>query len=368
MVKRLLLIIGIIVSLSSCGGDVAYQIEGKLKNLEDQTVYAVFENDDVKVVDTITCEKPGQFLIKRRDGDFKELTLFIENKSEWFTVYLEKGEKVSITGDATYPSLLQIKGGRINDQLTSMKKEIASLLKEHTDLIRILNKDSKDSLDHSIEDTDVAARLANVNHQLEERSMSYIKDYPNEEASVVLISKFFTNPDDTRELDELLAILSPDLKDFYLVKKLEEYSARAKRTELGAEAPNFNVKNVFGTPISLDSFPEKYLLLTFTAPWCDICQTENLQLNEIATKYPKDKLAMLLVSLDDNPKDVRTLLAKDSIAWNLVTDSAGQAAMLLSLYNVSALPRCYVIDREGKIVLKTDNGVEVKQTLENLME
>ena len=76
---------------------------------------------------------------------------------------------------------------------------------------------------------------------------------------------------------------------------------------------------------------------------------------------------MLLVSLDDDQSGVRKVLAKDSIDWNLVTDSAGQAAMLVDLYNVSALPRCFLIDEEGKIILKTDNGVEIKQTLENLI-
>ena len=48
MIRRLLLVVGIIVSLSSCGGDIAYRIEGKLTNLEDQTLYAVFENEDIK--------------------------------------------------------------------------------------------------------------------------------------------------------------------------------------------------------------------------------------------------------------------------------------------------------------------------------
>ena len=84
-------------------------------------------------------------------------------------------------------------------------------------------------------------------------------------------------------------------------------------------------------------------------------------------KYPKEKVDMLLVSLDDDQSGVRKVLAKDSIDWNLVTDSAGQAAMLVDLYNVSALPRCFLIDEEGKIILKTDNGVEIKQTLENLI-
>ena len=163
-------------------------------------------------------------------------------------------------------------------------------------------------------------------------------------------------------------MLDPKLKDFYLVPKLEEYSTRAKRTAFGAEAPDFKVKNIYGKPVSLDSFSKKYLLLAFTAPWCDMCQTEDLYLDKVAMKYPKDKLDMLLISLDEDSKEVRQVLAKDSIAWNLVTDSAGQATMLVDLYNVSALPRCFLIDEEGKIVLRTDNGVEIQQTLEKLIE
>ena len=368
MIKRLLLIFGIIVSLSSCGEDVAYRIEGKLTNLEDQTIYAVFEGDDSKVVDTIVCKKPGQFSIEQKSGDFRMVTLFFEDRLRWVNVYLQKGEKVTLSGDINYPALVQVKGGRINDQLHTLKKEMAPLLKEQADLLAILRKDNKGNQNSSIEETDVASRLTNVSHLLVEKAMEIIKNNPDEEASVVLLERYFTNPDDTRKMDELLAVLSPKLKEFYLVKGLEDYSAKAKRTALGVEAPEFNIKNIYGKAFSLDSFPDKYLLLAFTAPWCDMCQTENLYLNEVATKYSKDKIDMLLISLDDNPLEVRKLLAKDSIAWNLVTDSAGQAAMLINLYNVSALPRCFLIDEQGKIILKTDNGMEIKQTLENLIE
>ena len=356
MIRHLLLVVGVIVSLSSCGGDVAYRIEGKLTNLEDQTLYAVFENEDIKVVDTVTCEKPGEFLIEQKQGDFREVTIFFADKTHWVTAYLEKGEKVTITGDADYPAMLRVRGGRINDRLSAIKKEMAPLLKEQADLIRQLNKKNRENVNSSIEGTDMASRLANVNHLLNEEAAAAIKKYPDEEASVILIQHYFNHPDDTRQMD-----------DFYLVKKLQEYSTRAKRTALGAEAPDFNVKNIYGTPVSLDSFPKKYLLLAFTAPWCDMCQTEDLYLDEVAMKYPKEKVDMLLVSLDDDQSGVRKVLAKDSIDWNLVTDSAGQAAMLVDLYNVSALPRCFLIDEEGKIILKTDNGVEIKQTLENLI-
>ena len=62
MIRRLLLLVRIIVYLSSCGGDIAYRIEGKLTKRDEDTKYAVFENEDIKVVDTVTCGKPGEFL------------------------------------------------------------------------------------------------------------------------------------------------------------------------------------------------------------------------------------------------------------------------------------------------------------------
>ena len=307
MIKKLALIIGFIICLSSCGKDYVYRIEGELSNLEDQTVYAVFEKDNYKVVDTVACTKPGQFQIDQNEVGFHCVTIFFADKEHWVTAYLEPGETVKITGDANSPLLLQVKGGRTNDKLTAFKKKIAPLLTELTNLSNSLN--SKD-LNDTIEETDIAARLANVNMQLSEEAIRYVKENPNEEASVVLIQSFFSDPDDTRKIDELLALLNPRLKDFYLVKELEQYSARAKRTALD----------------------------------------------------------ILLVSLDDNSDNVRDVLKKDSIAWNLVTDSAGQAAMLIDLYNVSVLPRCFLIDEDHKILMKTENGIEIKQTLENLFE
>lgn len=347
--------------LSSCGGDAVYQIDGKLSNLEDLLIYAVFESEDRSLVDSVTCHKPGQFKIIQNQTDFNQVTLFFENRTCWFTIYLEPDEKVTLTGDIKFPNLLQAKGGQLNNELSAIRKKITPLLKEREDLLNIQKINPLDP-------NDVTSRLANVNHQLNEQALAYIQDHPDETASVVLIKTFLINPDDTRQLDELLITLSPELKDFYLVKELEQYSTRAKRTSLGAEAPNFTVKNIYGESVSLDSFPQKCLLLTFTAPWCDMCQTDKLYLDEIDKKYPEEQLEQLLVSLDDDMPTLRELLKQDSIHWNLVTDSAGQATMMVDLYNVSALPRCFLIDEQGKIILKTENGIEIKQTLEHLFE
>jgi len=352
-----------VLCLSSCSKDYAYRIEGKLSNLENPTVYAVFERDDFSLVDTVECTKPGHFTIEQKIDNFNSVTVFFENKTRWITVYLSPGLSATIIGDVNYPMLLQVKGGETNDKLSEVRKQLSPLLKEYTDLTEKLNKE----LHTTSGETEIASHISNINMQLDEEVMAYIKKHPKDEASAVLIQMFFVDPEDTRRMDELLALLDPSLKEYYMVRELEQFSARAKRTALGAEAPGFNVDDIYGKKTGLDNFKDKYLLLAFTAPWCDMCQTEDLYLDKVATQYPQEQIDILLISLDANQKDVREVIAKDSIAWNLVTDSAGQATMLLDLYNVSALPKCFLIDEEGKILLKTESGIEIKQTLEKLL-
>lgn len=364
-VIRLVFIWGIIAMITSCSKDYAYKIEGVISNLEEPTIYVVFEREDYKVVDTVVCDKPGHFLVKQKEAGFNSATIFYNNRQHWVTAYLEPNLSVEIEGDANSPLLMKVKGGRTNNKLTDFRTHNSELLAELTQLTNSLRSKDENS---TIEQTDMTARLADVNMRLSEEAIRYVKENPDQESSVILIRTFFSDPDDTRKIDELLALLDPKLKSFYLVAELEHYSARVKRTSLGAEAPEFSLRNIYGQPVSLDSFPGKYLLLAFTAPWCDMCHTEDLYLDQVAETYSKESLDILLISLDDNPSNVRKLLSKEKIAWNLVTDSAGQGAMMIDLYNVNVLPRCFLIDDDHKILMKTDNGVEVKQTLESLFE
>ena len=348
--------------LAACSKDYTYRIEGKLSHLTEPTVYAVFENEQEKKVDTLLCADNGTFELEEQIDGVHSVTLFFEGRSRWVTAYLEPGTTVSIEGDAQSPLLLQVKGGKINDRLAAFKKKQADLFNEMSTLTQQLGEKA-----NTVEQTDAAARLADVNLRLSEEAAAYVKAHPGEEASVVLLQTSFADPDDTRKIDELLALLDPRLNDFYLVRELEQFSIRSQRIALEAEAPDFTVKNIYGKSMSLDSFANRHLLLAFTAPWCDMCQTEDLSLDEVAMRYSTDQLAILLVSLDDQPASVRESVAKDSIPWNVVTDSAGQAMQLIDLYNVSVLPRCFLIDEEKRIIMKTDNEVEIRQTLERLI-
>lgn len=362
MLKKLLLLSCMFSLLFSCKEDIAYQVKMKLTGLETQTVYAVFEGGDKKSVDTLFYDGNNELVIKQAEKDFRTLTIYFDDQTQWISVYLEPQKKISISGDVDDPFSIHIKGGKINDQLSDFRKKTAPLLKEQSALL--VSERGREQGDKG----DNHSRLANINHQLRLEAEAFIRKNPDEEASAILIRDFFSDPDDPVPMDKLLGLLDSKLDDFYVVNDLKAYVERAKRAMIGVKAPSFNVRNLDGVLYTEKSYTNRYYIIAFTALWCEMCQTEELLLDEVLSMYPEDSLGLLLVSLDEEEEDVRELIKNDSIKWNVVIDSSGQAIEMLDLYNVNVLPKCFLISPDGIIILKTENGNELKQILSGLLQ
>ena len=346
----------------SCFRSNIYQIEGRLSNLENSTLYFVYESSEGNIIDTILCDEKGQFSVfSEQDDNLRVIKVYYNDRKDCFSVYPEAGKPVQITGDANYPMLIQIKGGITNNKLSEFKKKATSLLKERTDI-------SANTNNTSLSNREDASQLANINHELRRMIQDFITKNPNEKASSILISEYFTDPEEIIQAEEFLNMLNPELNDFFIVKNLRAQIAKAKTTIVGTKAPEFNVTNIYGQTFTSDSLTNKYYILAFTASWCDMCKTEVMMLNNIAKKYPVDSLDIILISLDSELNEASNFMDQDSIKWNFVTDSAGQAIKLFEVYNVSSLPKCFLMDKDGKIILKTNNGVELQQFVDEIME
>ena len=362
--KRFVYILGILFLLLSCDDKNFYKIEGKLSNLNDATLYVVFESPETIRIDTIMSNEKGQFsAFKEQDdeADLQIITVYYHNREQWFTVYPEAGQPIQVKGDARYPQALQIKGGRINNKLAQFKKKAAPLLIELTDLQR----NNRETITLTDRET---MQLPTLNHEIQKIVQDFIVKNPGEEASAVLIEEYFADPGEIELTESILQLLSPELDNYYIVKNIRKEIEKEKTTIEGAKAPDFQVVNIYGQTYSVDSFANKYLILAFTALWCDLCKTEVMMLDDIASKYPKDSLEILLISLDDELEDVRKMIHQDTIQWNLVADSAGQAIHLFDIYNVNSLPKCFLIDKDGIIILNTKYGEELKQTVAEVMK
>ncbi len=361
MIRKLLQILSFLAVLSSCGDDVDFRIKGNMENLKDEKIYAVFENSNGQDIDTVICEKPGEFIIEKKAGDFERVTLLWNDKRSWVIVFLEKGKNVHISGNALYPELLQVKGGKLNEALCEMYKGSANIWRERTDLLRSLDTPGISSIDRS----DIMARIANVNLQIDETIIAYIKKHPDKNVSLILAQLYYMNPDHIRYLDMALDATNPFFAENPMYKDLQEYSNRHKRADIGSYAPDFSIKNIYGEIVSLDSLKAKDILLVFMDSWADIYSTKKDVLESFTNEF-SDNYEVVMLSLDTEPKEVRNLIGKSTDHWNLVVDSAGQSSQLLDLYNISSLPRFFLIDKEHKIKEITDSESELRKKIENL--
>jgi peroxiredoxin len=361
--KLVYIVITVVFLLSSCGKSNFYEIEGELSNLSDPILYVVYESPEGAVFDTIQTDNKGYFsTVHEAIDDLQSVIIYYQDKERWFTIYPETGTLVKIKGDAQYPRLIQVRGGRINNKLGEYKSKVAALLKEQADRENKTEEASSTSGDSN-------HQSANITLQLQYIAQDFIKKNPKEKASAILISEYFSDPEENiLQVEELLNILSPELNDFYIVKNFRSRIEKAKESIAGAKAPDFNVTNIYGQTFTPDSFLNKYYVLAFTALWCDLCQTEMMMLDRISAEYSKDSLEIMMISLDDDSKEVLELLERDTVKWNLVIDSAGQAIDLFDKYNVNTLPKCLLMDKEGIIILRTTNGVELKETVDKIFK
>jgi len=117
----------------------------------------------------------------------------------------------------------------------------------------------------------------------------------------------------------------------------------AHPAQTGQAAPDFTVSDGV-TTIHLASYRGRVVLLNFWATWCAPCIEEMPAL--IALHHERPDLAILAVSIDEDPDAYNRFLTRRHVDLITVRDPAQKAA---GLYHTEAWPETYIIDRQGVI-------------------
>jgi peroxiredoxin len=86
-------------------------------------------------------------------------------------------------------------------------------------------------------------------------------------------------------------------------------------------------------------------------------------LQKLDTKFAKQGLAIVGVSMDTELKPVQELVAQKGIQWQQVCDAKGFDGELPKLFNVQGTPTHYVLDRKGKIAGKRLSNEELSEVI-----
>ena len=113
----------------------------------------------------------------------------------------------------------------------------------------------------------------------------------------------------------------------------------------GQPAPDFTLNDLDGQPVSLSQFKGKVVLLDFWASWCSPCIADLGILRKIKERVATQPVVFLNISLDANEAAWKQAIAKHEIKGvHVRSEQVAQA------YNVSGIPRYYLVDPQGLIV------------------
>jgi len=336
----LLLLALIIVS---CENKDSYILNGNIKGLQNPKIYVVA--GDSLWFDSIQA-KSGKFTYRGISKTVEPLLLFMGSKNGGIPIWVQNGKTFSLTGDANYPEMMMVKGGEINNLLTGFKKDNYSTIKEKCDLRNKLFAESSININNA----QFSSQIKNIDQILKARAQDFVAVHSASVASLVLIQDYILDVKNACGIQSLLSQLTGEAKANPLYEKLNELCLKDLHTKSGQSALDFKIKNTKNDTISLKTFKDKYLILTFATAQCELCKPEYDELLAIQKTFPAKELAILTISLDENKEEWKALAQEKGINWTQAIDSAGWASEIASLYNVSSVPCNYLIDKKGIII------------------
>ncbi len=158
---------------------------------------------------------------------------------------------------------------------------------------------------------------------------------------------------------------NPDLS---ITKSMQERLRLFSLAAIGTMGAKLEGQSIDNQPLALEDFLTKVTLLDFWASWCTPCRVENRHYGELLEKYSKNGFAIFAVSLDTNRKMWETASKRDGVTWPQISDLQGWKSPMAAAYNISALPKSFLLDEEGRIIAKNLRGPQLATKLEELLK
>jgi thiol-disulfide isomerase/thioredoxin len=121
-----------------------------------------------------------------------------------------------------------------------------------------------------------------------------------------------------------------------------------------------------GTPVKLSEVigTADYVLVDFWASWCRPCRQLLPVLKELYTSYhPSGKLEILGVSVDREEDKWLKALEEEQLHWTQIRDQREEPYNPGDIYGITAIPTTFLIDRDGKIVMRNPDEAEIEAIL-----
>ncbi|WNM59807.1 TlpA disulfide reductase family protein [Candidatus Nitrospira allomarina] len=110
--------------------------------------------------------------------------------------------------------------------------------------------------------------------------------------------------------------------------------------------PPFQLRTLQGTSIHSNELKGRVFILNFWATWCGPCKEEMPSLERLRQKFPPDQLAILAVTTDIPPREIKIFWQKLNLHFDVLLDEQEELSQALMVRN---LPTTVIVDTHGHL-------------------
>jgi predicted methyltransferase len=127
------------------------------------------------------------------------------------------------------------------------------------------------------------------------------------------------------------------------------------------------VSTTDGGQISLADYRGKVVLLEFWATWCSVCVADLPAIKQLHEKYSAADFAIIGISMDEDRAALKKKVAEQALGWAQVMDGKSFDGDLAQRFDVHGTPVCYLLDRAGRIALRTSDSKKLEPAIADLI-
>lgn len=119
----------------------------------------------------------------------------------------------------------------------------------------------------------------------------------------------------------------------------------------GVKAPEFTLKDNTGKQVSLSDFKGKVVYMDIWASWCAPCLMQMNKAKELKEHFKNNKdVVFLYVSIDGSEEKWKNTIQKKNLQGVHLLSRDGKESDITGKYNIQAIPRFILIDKNGNVV------------------
>lgn len=379
--KRYLILLMMSV-LFACNSQAGYVLKGVFKNAGNGSATLSFYSGEKLVICDTVRMKDGKFVfegetpcvrfvwvtVTPEGKEAVRMRLALENseiemRGDWNNVEMSEEKELVVKGMTVAGS----KNQAVYEELSKVWKVVLAL-PEFENFSEMLKKTQKNP--ELLEDTtfywEYRKKYDAFEARFREEELRIIAANPSVETAAYWLC-FLMNDMPLDQLEQVFGQFDKEVQESELVKEVRENVALRLRIEPGRPAPEFTLARRDGSLLSLSDFRGKVVILDFWASWCRPCRASFPWVREFYKEYKDKGVEIVGVSIDEKRASWEKALDEEQLPWPQVIDEWVKGTYRVGgLFYVRAVPMFVIVDKEGKIVVRTH--LESKEELSAVVE